>query len=120
MTIRKGPVTIEFLLMPSIARTMMPPAAKPSAMIQSISGNQRKYQISPMAPTTMSVIGSDASFIGCAPLTAAVEDNKVCQRRSPCQNDRDVERDLPRLRRRFAERRAILSALRRARHRRAR
>jgi hypothetical protein len=62
--ISKGPVTIELLLIPSMTSTPTPPAMRPSAMTQSVSGNRRKCQASQMSPTTISVIGNDASFMG--------------------------------------------------------
>ena len=57
---KNGPETIDFLVIPSRNKTAMPPKTKPAAMIQSMSGNKRKYQSSQALPTTIRVTGKPA------------------------------------------------------------
>ena len=60
LAMRIGPATIEFLVIPSRYKTVLPPRTSPTAMIQSMSGNNLKYQSNHALPTTIRVMGKPA------------------------------------------------------------
>src|SRR5437764_875988 len=59
-----GPSTIELLVMRSAARISTPAAASASAVTDSTFGNQPKCHTTPIAPTTIKVMGRAALRIG--------------------------------------------------------
>ena len=76
LAMRIGPATIEFLVIPSRYKTALPPRTSPTAMIQSMSGNNLKYHSNHALPTTIRVMGKPAFLMN--------PPRQTLDQRSPC------------------------------------